>query len=731
MAIGRNDPCPCGSGKKYKKCCMNKQQEREIKRVRQRRFFDQKYELSQMVQRFLDESLSYDEREAVNRTFRRMIEQKDHREELKVFETLWRFFLHRYPNGLRGVEWFQQEKGRRLSPELKEMLDRWVRLVPRLVQFVDLHDEGGVAVDRLTGEKLLMPYCETLEVVRPWGGMFAFLEPFDGGYYVCGVSSIVDPKGVERAEENIRVLLTQTDWPYEKVAVEHFLDIVDAGYPPRADDVQEERTRWTYEYECQEAAEAMRKLASIGRAHIDHDDGEKVEGSWCTNVYHYVGVISPKPIHVFELGGSLSAHRSRLVLSTEEEGTAEQLVSLLQAFGYSPKERKRGTEAVLRRKGIENVSLHIDSDPDSPPWVATMAGLDVQMEKALHIPLEKWNGKTPHEMAREGRVQEVDEWLKEYEFHLFNMQERANLPVLIGVNSIRSRYGLPPSPFSSSHRLSDLWKMKWMGPERIETLLIRAEWEGMYFADDALAFYNEVIVSEEKEAKEACWAVVLLVCEYMTERTFSSWEDVGEEDWKQCIVDQIPSRWSSFSWEVVSRALDMLLEWADWLDRRYGTNHRTVIGAVLEEVRSELEHCFALLDKWRGENGKGDEELMAWQLARLFGLPISLSVGFSFFRVKRVEQGKAVLDWLAHNRTVTWDIPKRAEPHLLPGMYIVAATDRNGKLDDLARVYPPSFSPYVESWLQALQEWPDKVEKERAAFQERLLASLSRLLRRP
>ena len=21
---GRNDPCPCGSGKKYKRCCMNK-----------------------------------------------------------------------------------------------------------------------------------------------------------------------------------------------------------------------------------------------------------------------------------------------------------------------------------------------------------------------------------------------------------------------------------------------------------------------------------------------------------------------------------------------------------------------------------------------------------------------------------------------------------------------------------------------------------------------------------
>ena len=23
--VGRNDPCPCGSGKKYKKCCLAKQ----------------------------------------------------------------------------------------------------------------------------------------------------------------------------------------------------------------------------------------------------------------------------------------------------------------------------------------------------------------------------------------------------------------------------------------------------------------------------------------------------------------------------------------------------------------------------------------------------------------------------------------------------------------------------------------------------------------------------------
>src|SRR5574341_916725 len=33
MSIGRNDPCPCGSGKKYKKCCLAKDEEEARRRV--------------------------------------------------------------------------------------------------------------------------------------------------------------------------------------------------------------------------------------------------------------------------------------------------------------------------------------------------------------------------------------------------------------------------------------------------------------------------------------------------------------------------------------------------------------------------------------------------------------------------------------------------------------------------------------------------------------------------
>ncbi len=40
--IGRNDPCPCGSGKKYKKCCMGKQNSRPVDI---KKWYRQKYDI--------------------------------------------------------------------------------------------------------------------------------------------------------------------------------------------------------------------------------------------------------------------------------------------------------------------------------------------------------------------------------------------------------------------------------------------------------------------------------------------------------------------------------------------------------------------------------------------------------------------------------------------------------------------------------------------------------------
>jgi hypothetical protein len=48
MKIGRNDPCSCGSGLKYKKCCLPKEQdEKQIKIIGQREYYRQAFQTAQ------------------------------------------------------------------------------------------------------------------------------------------------------------------------------------------------------------------------------------------------------------------------------------------------------------------------------------------------------------------------------------------------------------------------------------------------------------------------------------------------------------------------------------------------------------------------------------------------------------------------------------------------------------------------------------------------------------
>jgi len=67
--IGRNAPCPCGSGKKYKKCCLSAQPEKKASSVRKQRFIPVFTDLDQLSNSVVDliEQNNLDEAEAVSR----------------------------------------------------------------------------------------------------------------------------------------------------------------------------------------------------------------------------------------------------------------------------------------------------------------------------------------------------------------------------------------------------------------------------------------------------------------------------------------------------------------------------------------------------------------------------------------------------------------------------------------------------------------------------------------
>lgn len=67
--IGRNAPCPCGSGKKYKKCCLSPQQVKRPSSVKKQRFIPVYTELDQLSNSVVDliNENKLDEAEAVSR----------------------------------------------------------------------------------------------------------------------------------------------------------------------------------------------------------------------------------------------------------------------------------------------------------------------------------------------------------------------------------------------------------------------------------------------------------------------------------------------------------------------------------------------------------------------------------------------------------------------------------------------------------------------------------------
>ncbi|QUL55681.1 SEC-C domain-containing protein [Paenibacillus tritici] len=181
---GRNDPCPCGSGKKYKQCCMLKQAEEQTLQAKGRHFFDRKYKLTNDLYAFLAQ------KQGGEWTFDRL--------KILPFDNklgysrdgsgnMWSYFFRVYDNGLRGIEWFMEERGHRYTGEERKMLDHWMEMKLSCYQLVDQYEQGLIIEDIWTGERYRMPYCETMIKLPPWTVSIGMLEPFVEDWCIHGL----------------------------------------------------------------------------------------------------------------------------------------------------------------------------------------------------------------------------------------------------------------------------------------------------------------------------------------------------------------------------------------------------------------------------------------------------------------------------------------------------------------------------------------------------------------
>ncbi|WP_332651291.1 SEC-C domain-containing protein [Lysinibacillus sp. 54212] len=182
--IGRNDQCPCGSGKKYKKCCEGKQQ------VTVENVFNE--EIENVLQTFYS---AYPERKDV-REYIQLVQawspklQKQLQRELIEAVVLDEFFFHVRPD--IWTNYLKRSMKRSVRPATVALLDSWVEPMMFIGKVVEVEDDYFKAVNLLTDE-IFMVRRENNKPIPEGMQVFAFLLP-DGSNkenHVLAVSTLI------------------------------------------------------------------------------------------------------------------------------------------------------------------------------------------------------------------------------------------------------------------------------------------------------------------------------------------------------------------------------------------------------------------------------------------------------------------------------------------------------------------------------------------------------------
>jgi len=201
--VGRNDPCPCGSGKKYKKCCLPKTEgapeeprpEGPDQRLRQR------------LMAYVETSLSRAEtHRAMREFFGEQFDPDSKRLALdsRGGEAAWPAFLewliHDFPlsAGCPVIARFLTERGHTLPGDERAILEEWQDAAVGLHEVLDLEPGRSLTLrDVFTGETCAVREVRGSLSAARWDLLGARMIRVQGEPFLCGTITLFRPKDRE------------------------------------------------------------------------------------------------------------------------------------------------------------------------------------------------------------------------------------------------------------------------------------------------------------------------------------------------------------------------------------------------------------------------------------------------------------------------------------------------------------------------------------------------------
>ncbi|KAA9015526.1 SEC-C metal-binding domain-containing protein [Niallia endozanthoxylica] len=617
MEVGRNDLCPCGSGKKYKKCCMKKAQVVEIGQVKRERFFQLKYQLVQSLVHDVFPSFSLKELNSLEKEFEKRVEVNIP----DSFFQHWILFFRRDEQGMRAIERYNHTNGNHRDPMLRELALEWEKMIPRLIQQVDYDDQGIFVEDLFTKERFHMPYCETMPKWIPWAGTLCMLEEFDGGHYINGVATSVAPDSVKNAYYIIAKKMKENNCSMSETAFEFYPEIIKAlleDVNPRKK--QKEIYRTEFHYDVQNVEPVFQVLQKDERFYMDEWKGNNGQGAFLQNIYRYEDNCSPGPVRIAEAVANLEIKGKKLVYATlSSEEAASFKKSMSGTSGVQLVDEK--VDKMMAPPDAKVTLYSVMMPQEVPQEFAAFAQMAVIVEETDQ-PLPMFDGLSPEQMAAEGKMDELEQWLRQQEYSTYvNMnKENGQVKVTADFNTVRKKLGLELSPFVTlraerKSRLIPEVLVDAPAPEGqaamnssvtkedfdlMEEIGIPFEEAEQFYVKDILDCFKEKGAGKSQSTYYKYRLGLQTIGYFLSQKLIYSWSDVNEDDWRKWLTFNYLAFNMDATVNQVKGFMSVLKNFTDKIDADYGTNHASFVKKLIKELEPSILTAVKVMDSYAG-----------------------------------------------------------------------------------------------------------------------------------
>jgi hypothetical protein len=178
VAIGRNEPCPCGSGKKYKKCC-GAREAVSITHVLES-------EIDDLLKKLLHFALNYYEEEVVEgfEEYQDYFDiEEDERQFYEFVYTIWFSLFAILEDGETILDHFiSSEVGKIKRPKLKQILQSWTEARTIAGKIVSAENNSLIVADEFSSENFEAILINTQKPFEAGSFFIGILLPFDQKY---------------------------------------------------------------------------------------------------------------------------------------------------------------------------------------------------------------------------------------------------------------------------------------------------------------------------------------------------------------------------------------------------------------------------------------------------------------------------------------------------------------------------------------------------------------------